>query len=805
MIRQTDLRVIVWLNLALSLLITLRTSAQTLIINEVSNGPSGNQEFVEFVVADANLTYDCGANIPPCIDIRGWIFDDNSGYHGSGGIADGALRFSNDPLWSCVPLGTIILLYNDADPNVNLPPIDISMTDGNCSIVVPISNPSLFEQNLTTPGAAACSYPSTGWVAGGDWELTFLANSGDCARLVDLSGCEVFSVCWASASNNTVIYFNSLGSGSQNVWYFNDGDPNVQSNWSEGSTTGTSNETPGAANNAANAAYIGQFNNNCTPIDPIDVTATVTPTDCGCTGTSSANVTGSLPGYTYQWTDATYNALSGQTNANATGLCLGIHYVIATSSIGCSDTATVTVTSSGGGIINTTETISACTNTIVTYPDGTTELVTTPTSYVSQLTTPSGCDSIVTTNVIIVPFLASTNLESVCANSTVIYPDGTSEVITGNTTQTSNLVSVSGCDSVVTTMVTVIPAFTSTETVAVCLNNSVTYPDGTTEIITAPTSHISALTGILGCDSTVTTNVTLSQGYDGQLAASVCLNSIYIFPNGDSQTITATTTHVSTFSTAAGCDSTITTTISITPSPLTQETIEICAGDSYTFPDGTSQNDIETNLVYVSSFPLTTGCDSIVETTLTLASSQGADFSYTPNQIGPFDFDAEFLINNPGIGTYEWSIFDSDSLLIYTSADTGFVYTFNNYKETYNICLTTLSSVGCPVSECKFLTIESELTVYIPNAFTPEIDGEQDRINDTFHPVIGGAIVEAYQLHIYDRWGKRLFTSEDETLGWNGRFNERAIPSDIYVYTLTFTTKGLTFLHRYNGRITVVR
>ncbi|MBP9153137.1 MAG: hypothetical protein KBF73_12705, partial [Flavobacteriales bacterium] len=243
-------------------------NGQTLIINEVSNGPTGNQEFVEFVVADVGLTYDCGANTPPCIDIRGWIFDDNSGYHGSGGIADGALRFSNNALWSCVPLGTIILLYNDADPNVNLPPMDISMADGNCSIVAPISNTNLFEQNLTTPGAAACSYPQTGWTSGGNWELTFLANSGDCARLVDLSGCEVFSLCWASCSNNSLIYFNSLGSGSQNVWYFNDGDPNIQSNWSEGSTTGTSQETPGAPNNTANAAYIGQFNNNCTPILP---------------------------------------------------------------------------------------------------------------------------------------------------------------------------------------------------------------------------------------------------------------------------------------------------------------------------------------------------------------------------------------------------------------------------------------------------------------------------------------------------------------------------------------------------------
>ena len=784
---------------------SMEANGQTLIINEVSNGPTGNQEFVELVVANATLPYDCGANTPPCIDIRGWIFDDNSGYHGTGGIATGALRFSNDPFWSCVPVGTIIVLYNDDDPNVNLPADDISLTDGNCSIVAPISNTSLFEQNLTTPGDAACSYPATGWTAGGDWDLTRLANSGDCARLVDLSGCEVFSVCWASCNSNTVIYFESNGSGSQNVWLFNDGDPNIQSNWSEGTTTGSSAETPGAPNNAANAAYIGQLNNICTPIDPIDVTATSTPATCGCSGTGTAVATGSIPGYTYQWTDAVYTPLAGQTNATATGLCVGINHVIATSSLGCSDTASVTITSTGGGVINTTETISACVNTTVTYPDGTTEVVTLPTSYISQLISPTGCDSIVTSNVLVVPFLVSTNLEAVCANTTLTYPDGTSEVITGNTTHISNLVASTGCDSVVTTVVTVIPSFTATEAVSVCPNNSVTYPDGTTEVITAPTSHVSNFTGILGCDSIVTTNVTLSQGYDGQLSASACLNSSFTFPNGDVQTITVPTSHVSTFSTASGCDSVITTTVSITPGAFVEETIEICAGDSYTFPDGSTQDNIETNVVYASSFPNSNGCDSIVETTLTLAASQTPDFSFTPSTLGPFDFEAVFSIENSLNAAYEWSIYDGDSSLIFTSPDTGFSYIFNNIGGTYSICLTAISVAGCPVSECKPLTVETELTVYIPNAFTPEIDGELDRLNDTFQPIIGGVIVENFELNIFDRWGKRLFTSSDVNLGWDGRNKDRSIPSDLYVYTLTFTTKGLTFLHQYRGTITIVR
>lgn len=323
---------------------------QTIIMNEVSNGPSGNKEYVEFVVVDTVVTYDCGASSPPCIDIRGWIFDDNSGYHGPAGIAAGAIRFSFDPLWSCVPLGTVILIYNDADINPSIPTPDLTLSDGNCRIVAPISNTSLFESNTTTPGSIACSYPSTGWTPGGNWSHTLLANPGDCARVVNLAGCEVFSVCWGSDSLNTIIYFNSGMSGTDNVWFFNDGDPNLQSNWSEGcadvSSCGVNQQTPGSANNAANAAFIAQFNNGCSPITVLSTTTITNDATCSCNGSATVNASGSIPTYAYEWYDNSYVSI-GQTTATATGLCPGTYHAIVNSIIGCSDTATVIISSTG--------------------------------------------------------------------------------------------------------------------------------------------------------------------------------------------------------------------------------------------------------------------------------------------------------------------------------------------------------------------------------------------------------------------------------------------------------------------------
>ena len=342
-------------------IITCSLYSQTLIMNEVSQGVSGSMEYVEFVVADTTVNYNCGLTVPPSIDIRGWIFDDNSGYHGTGGIAAGAVRFSFDPLWAAVPMGTIILIYNDASADPSIPPIDLSFNDGNCIISAPISNVTLFESNNTTPGALACSYPASGWTAGGSWSNTLLANTGDCARIVNLSGCEVFSVCYGNVNLNTAIYFAAgaeLPTDHRNtVYYFNGGDPTIQSNWSIGCTDnetvldanqcGANFQTPGAPNNALNQNYIGQFNNNCSPITPLVAVASVIQNEiCGCDGEASVSASGSIPSYTYEWQDGSGTPI-GQTAATATGLCPGNYLVEVTSSIGCIDLQTVTISSGG--------------------------------------------------------------------------------------------------------------------------------------------------------------------------------------------------------------------------------------------------------------------------------------------------------------------------------------------------------------------------------------------------------------------------------------------------------------------------
>ncbi|MGZ3865144.1 MAG: PKD domain-containing protein [Bacteroidia bacterium] len=317
-------------------LISLSGKSQ-LVINEVSQGASGSKEYVELVVVG---TPTC--TTIPCFDLRGYIIDDNNGTFATGagtGIANGCIKLSNDVLWSCVPAGTIILIYNDADLNPMVPANDFSLTDGNCTLVLPISNCTYFTKNTTLPTVGTSAYPTTGFTACGNWNEISMANAGDSFQTLDAAGTLLSAVSWGNNTTSTIIYF-AAGQGGMVCVNTNSANtnPTNQANWVSVAIAG--NETPGVPNNAANAAWINSMNNNCNTILPLTLNFNSTQTACGCTGSTTVTPSGAVGPYTYTWSP------SG-TNANNIGsLCVGNYSVSVSSANGCLVTNTVSITSS---------------------------------------------------------------------------------------------------------------------------------------------------------------------------------------------------------------------------------------------------------------------------------------------------------------------------------------------------------------------------------------------------------------------------------------------------------------------------
>lgn len=330
-------------SLVVSFFLITFVHSQQLIINEVSQGVVSNGEYVEFVVIG---TPTCVTPVPT-VDLRTIIFDDNNGYFASGsgmGIASGAIRFANISFWQNVPQGTIILIYDNTSANTNLPADDLSLTDGNCKLIIPI-NSTLFEKATVSPTSTNSAYPpSASWTTGSNWSPLGMANGGDSFQLPLSSNSTIpfHAVSWGNNSTNPIIYF--AGSAAGTVFSFKNtvsNNWNTQANWVAGSNS--SDETPGSPNSPQNAAWIASLNPQCGSTTPMAISTTVTNETCqgSCNGSAAITVNNGTGPFTYLWSN-------GQTSSTLSNLCAGNYSVTVTAANGCSDSESFTITSGTG-------------------------------------------------------------------------------------------------------------------------------------------------------------------------------------------------------------------------------------------------------------------------------------------------------------------------------------------------------------------------------------------------------------------------------------------------------------------------
>jgi gliding motility-associated-like protein len=118
---------------------------------------------------------------------------------------------------------------------------------------------------------------------------------------------------------------------------------------------------------------------------------------------------------------------------------------------------------------------------------------------------------------------------------------------------------------------------------------------------------------------------------------------------------------------------------------------------------------------------------------------------------------------------------------------------------TYTIMQVVTNSVGCKDTAYIEVIIRPEFYFWIPNAFTPNGNG----LNDVFKPKLLG--VHEYTFLIFDRWGEKIFETNNMEAGWNGYFKGRLCTNDVFVYKINFRDDVQNIDHQYIGRVTLVR
>lgn len=108
---------------------------------------------------------------------------------------------------------------------------------------------------------------------------------------------------------------------------------------------------------------------------------------------------------------------------------------------------------------------------------------------------------------------------------------------------------------------------------------------------------------------------------------------------------------------------------------------------------------------------------------------------------------------------------------------------------------------GCKDSVFALLEYHDCCTPYIPSAFTPNGDGK----NDVFRLVSKGDI-RLKELMIFNRYGQKIFISNDINDSWNGTFNGEPVDIGTYYYKLkAYCGNNNERLVEVKGDVTVVR
>lgn len=103
-------------------------------------------------------------------------------------------------------------------------------------------------------------------------------------------------------------------------------------------------------------------------------------------------------------------------------------------------------------------------------------------------------------------------------------------------------------------------------------------------------------------------------------------------------------------------------------------------------------------------------------------------------------------------------------------------------KNDFSLKVTVFDRFNCPhVFQINLKVLFPDCdssTVFIPNAFSPNKDGHNDVL------FVRGQNISQIHLLIYNRWGEKIFESNQIAIGWDGTYKGNALSPDVFAYYL---------------------
>ena len=156
-----------------------------------------------------------------------------------------------------------------------------------------------------------------------------------------------------------------------------------------------------------------------------------------------------------------------------------------------------------------------------------------------------------------------------------------------------------------------------------------------------------------------------------------------------------------------------------------------------------------------------------------------------------------FNVYDPSATSYLWR---GPSVYFLQNDPTDSVFTAT-FEGVYEVDIT--NGCGTLTQLIELNTEDCTCSPFIPTAFTPNNDGDNDELF-----IFTGCVLEDVKFSVFDRWGARVFATDDVNAGWDGLINGSLAPTGIYIYKLEYKSenfKGEVVPSISYGDITLIR
>jgi gliding motility-associated-like protein len=198
----------------------------------------------------------------------------------------------------------------------------------------------------------------------------------------------------------------------------------------------------------------------------------------------------------------------------------------------------------------------------------------------------------------------------------------------------------------------------------------------------------------------------------------------------------------------------------------------------------------------IGSFTNAVGCINTQSLPILANPRPEADFYFQPYKaIETVDM-VSFKDLSKGDSLSNWNWYFADDLN-HVGKEKNADYVFQQ-AGVQRVAMVVSNFWGCSDTVVKTIQVREDVHVYVPDAFTPNGDG----LNDVFMPK--GRGVKKYNLSIYNRWGDRIFESNDIAKGWDGAVGKSDSSDEVFVWRIIYTDVNFS-VNELTGHVTLLR